>query len=1233
MATTQNTNTSDKQAKKENLLTLFQNKPASNTGTCPVLDKIAIFPVRYAIDESPTERGKSQGSHPIPADWPWPQSSAKIGYLPNLGTRSYCIRQLRDGWLYVWDTFDQELHEYQIKGQTFTLIDIYDNNAQPKSAVLNTPAHRDKPQKGQANSYIEYSANHRIFISYSAIRCTDNIKKQLSRPNSNKWTRQLDLYDYCANQHVITAHVKPITQLGSYVADIQANALLNPVAAIQPIPDFTSTTVSTVSRSNNPTANEAEIKPVIPETAIQSAMPFTDAGIFVALDDPLGIIDDLTMNLIGRWGEYSVFDKQHQHKASVAQQCLKLIDAELTDFIPKVIRDNPEQYYDCIKDISYILERQKRDIEPRQERMTLIDHSVPGARAYQAMIRFKEHYRAFAQKWDYAVELYMGDDNMINYPADNAKLPDRISDRWRKKYMDWALEVNKQNRDDLRLNEMLDFMTQYHKDKKRFENHIDRYQPDLIAWLNRLDSPIETVFYDPADQDQLQAMAEITEAVTSYLSLTNEGKLWLKQQFNNYDTFIGLANFGFSKELYNFIQQRIEELDKLGESEVAAHLNGEDKQHETRIAGLIPEQTGILRAIDPNTVINRMGELQSFLSLDMVKNHAQFKVLSRPIQQIFDNLCALAANTADRVLERIASYIIPVLNESKILAYQTIAVVTNMGPGGEKIFLTRNQHFKQEMKDWLADINNTKQQIATLTDKAAIEAAKRQLNRLEANPPSKWFIEIEGNSKTIPALSYRQLYNALIDRTSNSATISQLKAWTGKHQGSALPLIVTLANIYNLFSVRNKLQTEGYSEQWRIEFFSATAYAANSAMAVWVMPMVENCKLLEGLARIAENETRIARLTKVAINKWVASEITIIDSAKHLSNCFAVMSLLGTLAARYEAYGVYQYGLDETTAQDEYFWTLLKGRSLFAMAGAMGTQTVLSFLARYFAFGWLAINPWFTAVAFVAGIVYLVASTYARYYKREGLRQWLHRCSWGKEANTFWVTREDGYLQEYHALYKTILQPMVLVTSITGASVNNGLTNYHIDSLWLGIVLPEQLAGQTIKIDTLLVDTRTKTPLSKGSLSLYQQLKNNSYWSALPTQDQPLSLPTKPLKTVQADVNYQTTDKGRLLMTWLDTSKVNLSTSSVNQIKQYFTLELKFTYPDAAFFYEEKNEMDKTYIFSLPIETKTSDSRAKLITDYYHQKPLPADLRLGNTVQNNIPQPFWVPTVYPETKG
>ncbi|WP_346330335.1 toxin VasX, partial [Pseudomonas aeruginosa] len=83
----------------------FDNTPASATGQCPLKGpEVAIFPVRYALDESPP-KGGGQGPNPLPADWP-------EEHLPPLRTRGYTLRQLRDGWLYVWDEQDRTFHEY-----------------------------------------------------------------------------------------------------------------------------------------------------------------------------------------------------------------------------------------------------------------------------------------------------------------------------------------------------------------------------------------------------------------------------------------------------------------------------------------------------------------------------------------------------------------------------------------------------------------------------------------------------------------------------------------------------------------------------------------------------------------------------------------------------------------------------------------------------------------------------------------------------------------------------------------------------------------------------------------------------------------------------------------------------------------------------------------------------------------------------------------------------------------
>ena len=70
---------------------MFSNAPMG-MGQCPLkLAEVAIFPVRYALDESPSAKGSHQGAHAFPAGWSRPP--------PALQTRSYTLRQLRDGWL------------------------------------------------------------------------------------------------------------------------------------------------------------------------------------------------------------------------------------------------------------------------------------------------------------------------------------------------------------------------------------------------------------------------------------------------------------------------------------------------------------------------------------------------------------------------------------------------------------------------------------------------------------------------------------------------------------------------------------------------------------------------------------------------------------------------------------------------------------------------------------------------------------------------------------------------------------------------------------------------------------------------------------------------------------------------------------------------------------------------------------------------------------------------------
>ena len=96
----------------------------SPAGLCPFQrSDIGIIPVRYALDDM-DEQGVQM--HPLPStDTQW-----KGRFTPK--QRQYTLRQLRDGWLYVYDETETTFHEYQIEGYEFTKIEWSSDEAEAR---------------------------------------------------------------------------------------------------------------------------------------------------------------------------------------------------------------------------------------------------------------------------------------------------------------------------------------------------------------------------------------------------------------------------------------------------------------------------------------------------------------------------------------------------------------------------------------------------------------------------------------------------------------------------------------------------------------------------------------------------------------------------------------------------------------------------------------------------------------------------------------------------------------------------------------------------------------------------------------------------------------------------------------------------------------------------------------------------------------------------------------------
>ncbi|WP_348529796.1 toxin VasX, partial [Pseudomonas syringae] len=132
---------------------LFPKTPATATSLCPFRGpNIAIVPVRYALDRSRYDVNPTQ-LKPLPKDGQWAR-------LPTLKTRGHTLRQLYDGYVYVFDETAGTLHEYAASASDGHL-----------SRIVWTDAHIGNDQRkgaGEGQPFLLYPRDNRLHIAFSA---------------------------------------------------------------------------------------------------------------------------------------------------------------------------------------------------------------------------------------------------------------------------------------------------------------------------------------------------------------------------------------------------------------------------------------------------------------------------------------------------------------------------------------------------------------------------------------------------------------------------------------------------------------------------------------------------------------------------------------------------------------------------------------------------------------------------------------------------------------------------------------------------------------------------------------------------------------------------------------------------------------------------------------------------------------------------------------------------------
>ncbi|MDF2400078.1 T6SS effector BTH_I2691 family protein [Aeromonas sp. 5HA1] len=229
----------------------------SPAGVCPCNGDISLVPVRYAIDERPANKGGAQ-PHPLPKgpDFRWPLA---------LKGSAYTLRQLRDGWLYVYNETSKELDEYEIKGAQFI--------------------HASKGAKG----HVIYPRSAMLSLCYSPHVWSERIKSIMSDVDKGKsvrsqWMRTLSLPVFVRN--LGHTHGAPIDQLNN-VADMNDGNQAFVLSCTPLLKD--------VDEDQQGDVRLLSHKAAYSQSIYMTNMPDPKSAMMIALADPLADVADLSM--------------------------------------------------------------------------------------------------------------------------------------------------------------------------------------------------------------------------------------------------------------------------------------------------------------------------------------------------------------------------------------------------------------------------------------------------------------------------------------------------------------------------------------------------------------------------------------------------------------------------------------------------------------------------------------------------------------------------------------------------------------------------------------------------------------------------------------------------------------------------------------------------------------------------------------------------------------------------
>ncbi|EKY4874261.1 hypothetical protein QFY08_000147 [Vibrio alginolyticus] len=983
-----------------------------------------FMPVRYAIDQLETEETQPFG---LPEEWKG-QGPAK------LNTVGYTLRQLRDGWLYVYDAINKSLDEYEIKGTQFTLYKLGESES-PKSEQRGTPQ--------DAKAFLTYVNGSVLSICFSEHRWTwHTFMRVLNNPSNHIDRMQTIVLSSNENQH----NIAPIDKL-TQVADIESSAVNDG--------RFADSGIATKADEEG-----SVFKPVAVESDLTSAIPEEESGYFVAIKDYAADIQDMSLHFVGAASPYRLFTDQFSNQWNLMQTAMQLCMFGASDEIdmPASVKRNGEElsFYTDMAD--YYDSSHQLDLA--EQNKSSVQSGYP-AKFSAGAIESHQHTQ-----------------------SDIAKA---IQDKYRisasrfGKYEQWI--ATERWRQQLNWKQMLSEMQELSEQKETMLAQVVSVKRDFIAVMESLTPHHLERTFDLYSEDTQYSLYQLhKQAVESFtLVMQEEDRQWAESQWERPTSLLALYASGFSRSLFKVMEKNITEA--LDEQSIVSENPDPD-----------PDNQLMDQISDTSNRVNMYSKIMDFVSNPNTAETAFLRDIAKGFQEldiIFKSaIGALAKGVVEfgvSMTSQVSISLMPVfakpLNRHSYYLFAVIAehMAHNMP-------VTIKEGYAHDFKKWKTRVNDY---LIKLEKNDAIIADFQKNNR---KADSKYTTALE-NRKTIKkALAvatleypqYIELPDDLPQRTIELRTRIVMNKLNDLNKlfenAGGLGFMALVFNCIALGDAMSSIQDTGLtSSDEFLDIQQKLFYTANAWTGIRTGKYWDKVKGSDEL-----REHSLKTLKKLVDRNTKGFENLILDDLKVFNKWLAITGALGALASGIEAYRSWQsidnvYGLESKL--------YLANTVTLGLTGAIGAFQFLGASTGTFSTNLLFGGP-VTAALVILTVTYLAINYKLNKLKQDDFQKWLDKLPWGYHpARTQWSQSSSLPEREKHNsalvqqalfdLQSIIQQPTVYHQPIENIQAYPGYTHRELVGLEVHIQLPRRAATNGIMVSTN--SKATEDDLTSGS--------------------------------------------------------------------------------------------------------------------------------------------------------